>query len=125
MRRLLHLGWILLVLLLLLSVGTLYFLGWTQPGLRTLATQLSRQVGPVTLSIQGASGTLAGGAHFETVVLDHRRAHVEARGVELRLSMWALLGMNVRSDHTHIGQALVHVLPKADDNNLWVPHFLR
>jgi autotransporter translocation and assembly factor TamB len=125
MRRLLHSGWILLVLLLLASVASLYYLGWTQPGLRTLATQLSRKVGPVTLSIKGARGTLAGGASIDSVVLDHKRAHVEASGIELQVSMWALLGMNIRSERTHIEQALVQVLPKVDDNSSWMPHFLR
>jgi autotransporter translocation and assembly factor TamB len=100
MRRLLHSGWILLVLLLLAAVASLYYLGWTQPGLRTLAAQLSRKLGPVTLSIKGASGTLAGGATIDSFVLDHKRTHIEASGIELRVSMWALLGIFIPGAHT-------------------------
>jgi translocation and assembly module TamB len=125
MRRLLHLGWILLVLVLLIAIGSLYYLGWTQPGLRTVAAQLSRKIGPLTMSIKGASGSLAGGARIDSLVLDHRRSHVEASGISLQLSMWALIGMNIRAGQVHIDKALVHVLPKADDNSDWKPHFLR
>jgi translocation and assembly module TamB len=126
MRRLLHSAWILLVLLLVGSVVSIYYIGWTQAGLRSLATQLSRRVGPVTMAIGGASGTLAGGAHVDSFVLDHRRVHVEAHDISVRVSMWALLGMDIRATgQTRIREAQVRVFSPPDDGNIWQPHFLR
>jgi autotransporter translocation and assembly factor TamB len=125
MRRLLHIAWILLVLLLAASLSLLYYVGWTESGLRSLSARLSRRIGPVTMVISGASGTLAGGAHIKSFVLDHRRAHVEAHEVSVRVSMSALLSMNIRAPQIHIGRAVVGILTPPNDDNSWQPHFLR
>jgi hypothetical protein len=74
MRKLLHTSWIVLLLLLALPLGALYYLTCTDAGLRTLASHLSRRLGPVTLDIRGVSGALASGAHIDHIVVDHRRA---------------------------------------------------
>lgn len=125
MRRALHAGWILLTVLVLAALGTLYYLGWTEPGLQTLASRLSRQIGPVTMSIRNVSGTLAHGAHIGDFVLDHRRTHIEASAISARLSMPALLRMVIDFEEASIGKVLVRVIPQGRENSNWEPHFLR
>jgi translocation and assembly module TamB len=125
MRRALHLGWILLAALLLAALGVIYYAGWTESGLRLLTSKLSRRVGPVTMSIQGASGTLAGGMHVDSFALDHRRVHVEARDIHARLSMTALLRMTIRIEDGRVGDSLTRVITPPDESSDWVPHFLR
>jgi translocation and assembly module TamB len=125
MRRALHLGWILLAAVVLAALGAIYCAGWTESGLRLLTTRLSGRVGPVTMSIQGARGTLAGGLHIDSFTLDHRRVHVEARDISARIAMAALLRMTVRIEDGHVGDSLTRVITPPDDNSIWVPHFLR
>ncbi|HEY5020735.1 MAG TPA: hypothetical protein VII17_06925, partial [Steroidobacteraceae bacterium] len=75
LRHLLHLLWI--PLALLLALGMLYFLAYTPSGLQIVATQFNGRIGPAQIQLQGASGTLARGAHIDKLVLDHRRVHIE------------------------------------------------
>ena len=65
MRRLLHSSWISLLALLLLVFGAIYYLGWTEAGLQRLVSLVNGRLGPVTLSLSGAHGTLHGGVHLD------------------------------------------------------------
>jgi translocation and assembly module TamB len=126
MRRLLHSSWIALVALLMVSLAALYWLGWTESGLQFLTTKLSRPIGPVTMSFEGARGTLAGGLHVDRFVLDHRRVHIEATDVEAGVSTLHLFALDIHiKPGAKVARLLIRVLPKPDDNPDWQPHFLR
>lgn len=123
-RKLLRWSWVLLAVPILASLALLYYIGWTDAGFSTLAARLSRQLGPVTLQLQGASGSLAGGAHLDRLVLDHRRSHIEARDVQLKVAILPLFWGTVRIQQTQIGELRLRVLPRQEDNPNWKPRFL-
>ena len=124
MRKLLHTSWIILLLLLALPLGALYYLTYTEAGLRTLASSLSRRLGPVTLDIRGASGALASGARFDRIVVDHRRAHIEADGASLRLAVLPLAWQTLRVPAASFEAVRIQVRPRPNEPSNWKPHFL-
>ncbi len=123
-RMLLRWGWLLLAVPVLASLALLYYIGWSEAGFEMLTTQLSRKLGPVTLQLEGARGTLAGGAHLDRLVLDHRRSHLEARDVQLRLAILPLFWGTVRVQQVEAGNLQLRVLPRTEDNPNWKPRFL-
>ena len=123
MRKLLHTSWVVL-LLLALPVGALYYLTCTDAGLRTLAGTLSRRLGPVTLTIRGVSGNLAGGAHFDQIVVEHRRVRVQADDARLRLALLPLAWQRLQVRSAEFATVLIQVHPRPDEPSNWKPHFL-
>ena len=125
MRRLFHSSWIaLLVLVLLVSVLT-WYAGWTQAGLQRLASLASRRLGPVSMQIQGARGTLYGGLHIDSFTLDHRRVHISATDLNGRVALLPLLWQSIHVREARIGTVQIHVLSPTDDGSApWKPHFL-
>jgi translocation and assembly module TamB len=124
MRKLLHTSWIVLLLLLALPLGALYFLTCTDAGLRTLASALSRRLGPVTLEIRGVSGNLVGGARIERVIVEHRRARVQADGARLRLAVLPLAWQRLRVPSAAFDAVEIDVRPRSNEAGGWKPHFL-
>ena len=125
MRRLLHTSWISLLALALLAAGAVYYLGWTESGLQRLVSLASRRLGPVTLAIAGARGTLHGGLHFDRIVVDHQRVHIVAIGLDGRVALLPLLWQTIRVSYLDIGELRIHVLPHADQpGQPGQPHFL-
>jgi translocation and assembly module TamB len=122
LRHLLHLLWI--PLALLLALLALYFLAYTPSGLTLIATHLTGRVGPVQIQIQGASGTLAHGAHVERLVIDHHRVHIEIEDASARLAILPLAWQMIRVPEAHAARLLVHALPENQPEKPWQPHFL-
>jgi len=124
-RRLLHTSWILVLALVLLVAGAIYYAGWTESGLQRLTALASRQLGPVTLSIVGARGTLHGGVHVDQVEVDHQRVRVIARDVDARVTLLPLLWQTIRLSRLDIGDVYIQVLPHTGPpGEPWEPHFL-
>ena len=70
-------------LLLALAGSVAVFLNWllfTQPGLEFAIAQLSR-LPTVKIEVRGARGSIAGPLSADSVVVDHKAAHVVARGL--------------------------------------------
>src|SRR5258708_9355049 len=111
MRHLLHTSWISLLALILLVAGAIYYFGWTASGLQQLVWLANRRLGPVTLTISGARGTLHGGLHVDRVVVQHQRLRVTPVGVDLRVAVLPLLWQTIRVIHAEIGSAQPHGLP--------------
>jgi translocation and assembly module TamB len=122
MRRLLHLFW--LPALLALPLGALYYLAYTQSGLAVLASALNGRFGAVDIQLRGASGTLAHGLHVDSLVIDHRRVHIEVDDASGRLAILPLAWRTIRVPELHMGRLLVHALPRVGDAYDWKPHFL-
>ncbi|HEV7431787.1 MAG TPA: translocation/assembly module TamB domain-containing protein [Steroidobacteraceae bacterium] len=125
MRRLLHTSWISLLALVLLVLGTLYYLGWTEAGLQRLVSLANRRLGPVTLSLAGARGTLHSGLHFDRVEVDHQRVQIIATRIDGSVALLPLLWQTINVSHLDIGEVTVHVLPHVSQPiDTWEPHFL-
>jgi translocation and assembly module TamB len=125
MRPGLHLSWILLTLLLALAFGALYYLGWTEGGLQVVAGRLNGRWGPVTIQISGARGTLAGGAHLDRLVIDHRRVHIEIENASGRLAILPLAWQTIHARNVRTERLSIHVLPPVDTNDgPWEAKFL-
>jgi autotransporter translocation and assembly factor TamB len=124
-RRLLHTSWILVLALALLAAGAIYYAGWTESGLQRLASLASRRLGPVTLSIAGARGTLHGGLHVDRIEVDHQRVRVVVTGVDGRIALLPLLWQTIRVSRLELGNVRVEVLPHTGPpSEPWQPHFL-
>jgi len=124
-RRLLHTSWISLLALALLAGGAIYYVGWTPGGLQRIVSLSNRRLGPVTLRIDGARGTLHDGLHVDRVEVDHARVQVVATNVDGRVALLPLLWQTIRVAHMTIGSATVHVLPHPQSGGTpWQPHFL-
>ncbi len=63
-------------MLLLTPTALLYFVVSTQAGLRFIANRINGQVGPVTITIENVSGTLAHGFSVGFLRVQHRRTDV-------------------------------------------------
>ena len=110
---------------MLLVAGATYYAGWTEGGLQRLAALASRRLGPVTLSIVGARGTLHGGLHVDRVEVDHQRVRVIARDVDGRIALLPLLWQTIRVSRLDIGDVYIQVLPHTGPpGEPWQPHFL-
>jgi len=123
MRRLIHLCWI-PVLLLALPLAALYYLAYTESGLTVLASHLNGRVGWVDIQLRGVSGTLAHGLHVDSLVLDHRRVHIEVDDASGRLAILPLAWRTIRVPQLHAARLLVHALPRVGELGEWKPHFL-
>ena len=77
-----------LALCLVVFVGVLVtFLAWiiyTEAGLRFAVGCLPEKLGPVTLIIEGAKGSIARGVSADVVDVQHERAHVRVEGGRIR-----------------------------------------
>lgn len=124
-RRLLHTSWISLLALALLVGGAIYYVGWTPGGFQRLVSLSNRKLGPVTLKIDGARGTLHEGLHVDRVEVDHARVTIIATNVDGRVALLPLLWQTIRVAHLSIADVKIHVLPHPQSNNTpWQPHFL-
>jgi translocation and assembly module TamB len=123
MRKLLHTSWIVL-LLLALPLGALYYLTCTDAGLRTLAASLSRRLGPVALDIRGVAGNLVGGARIDHIVIDHRRAHIEADDATVQIAVLPLAWQTLHVRTASFQAVRIQVRPRPKEPSTWKPHFL-
>lgn len=125
MRVLLHTSWISLLALVVLVAGAVYYVGWTASGLQRLVALSSRRLGPVTLEIVGARGTLHDGLHIDRVVVDHRRVRIVAQQLNGRVALLPLLWQTIRVTHLEIADVKIQVLPHLNEGGApWKPHFL-
>ena len=123
MRRWIHLCWV-PVLLLALPLAALYYLAYTERGLAVVASHLNGRIGHVTIELHGVSGTLARGLHIDSLVIDHRRVHIEVDDAGGRLAILPLAWRTIRVPELHMGRLLVHALPRDGGLDDWKPHFL-
>jgi translocation and assembly module TamB len=124
MARLLHLCWSLPLLLAVLALGAVDYLAYSTGGLQVVSRALNRRIGPVTLHIEGATGTLAHGLHLDRLVIDHRRVHIEIENATGQLGILPLAWRTIYVPRVHAERLLIRVLPHVDDGRYWEPHFL-
>ena len=110
--------------LLALPLAALYYLAYTQSGLAVVARALNGRVGPLQIRCAACSGTLARGLHVQLLLIDHRRVHIEIEDASARLAILPLAWRTIRVPQLHMGQLLVHALPRVGEVGAWTPHFL-
>ncbi|MGC4029062.1 MAG: translocation/assembly module TamB domain-containing protein [Steroidobacteraceae bacterium] len=98
----------LLTVLLLTPVVALYYTVVTEPGLQFVAARLNRTIGPVTLTLEGASGTLRRGFHLDRLRVQHRLADVDLHDVAGKIDFVPLLAQIIQLREVKIGRADVH-----------------
>jgi len=124
MRRLLHSSWISLLGLVVLVGALTWYVGWTESGLQRLVALANRRLGPVTLTIRGARGTLHDGLHADSVLVEHRRVRILATGVDGRVLLLPLLWQSIQVRSAQIQTLQIRVLAQHDNGAPWQPHFL-
>ena len=124
MHRAVHFSWISLVLLLLAAGGMSYYLGWTESGFRLVAAQLNGKLGPVTMQIRGARGTLVSGIKVDQLIIDHKRVHLEFYDIQGSISMLPLLWQTLQCGQVNVGRALIQVPRHIPEPGKWNERFL-
>ena len=103
---------IVIALAALIALATLWYATCTQSGLQLVLRQLSNKKGPVTMWIDGGSGTFADGFHIDHFRLLHERVEVRADGVSGRVTVLPLLWATIWGHDVRIDHAFVHVLAR-------------
>ncbi|HEX7418219.1 MAG TPA: translocation/assembly module TamB domain-containing protein [Steroidobacteraceae bacterium] len=123
-RRIGIAGLALLALLIAATGAALYAITDTEAGLRYVLAHLPRQLGPITLEVTGARGTLLHGLRVERVVVDHERVRVTAEGVAGRITLLPLLWQTIDVHDLSLRSAYIDVHPHIDKHLPWTPRFL-
>ena len=117
---------IIALIALLLVSSVLWWLCYTQSGLRFVLAQLDH-VPEISIKIRAVSGRLARPLHIDHFELDHERVHIVADQIDLDLNP-ALLLSGIISVHGSIDRAEVTLKqdtqPSNDDVVSFLPHFL-
>ena len=122
-RRILLLA--LAALIVLVPSMTLYYVVATESGLQLLASKLNRRIGPVTITIEGATGSLAHGFRVEHLRFQHRLSDIDLHGVTGEMDFAPLLVQRVQFPVLRVDDADVVLLRNtATGGRPWKPQFL-
>jgi translocation and assembly module TamB len=121
-----------LALSLLVFFGVIVaFLAWiiyTEAGLRFAVACLPEKLGPVTLIIEGAKGSIARGVSADVVDVQHERAHVRVEGGRATVNFWPILVGRIAANRAAADLVLVEVKPRlkppVDPSNKFLPRLL-
>lgn len=97
---------------------------FTTAGLEFLVRHIPRQLGPVSLEIAGASGTVAGGVHVERVEIGHDLVHLRFEGIEGRVVLAPLVLQTIRVRSGSVKSALIEVKRRTKPSTPGPPAFL-
>ena len=122
LRRKILLG--LLGILLLVPTAVLYYIATTESGLQFVTRRLGK-MGPVTIDVGEAKGTLVDGFTLTSVRVRHRRVDIQVDSLEARADLLPLLLMQrIRVPKAHIDRVSITVFRDTDNTRRWDPHFL-
>jgi translocation and assembly module TamB len=114
---------ILSIALILIPLGLLGSLIYTQKGVQILAAQLSR-FERLGVHIEGISGTLAGPLHVDKFELDHPRVHVVVYDITVQLQLRGLLYGTIQAGSLTARDALIEYRDVQLPPSAYQPHFL-
>jgi translocation and assembly module TamB len=110
MRRvILVIGSLLIVTALVAPVVLVWSALYTTSGLQFVVRHLPQQLGPVHLTIEGVSGTVAGGLHVDRVEVDHELVHITVTGIDGRLAVTPLVLQTIRVKHARVQSVSIEV----------------
>jgi translocation and assembly module TamB len=121
-RRLVLIGGL---LLLLAIVGLFLFAGWllsTEAGLHFTLKRLET-LSAVSITTQGARGTIDGPLSFDSIVIDHEALRIEARDVRLAPELAGLLSRTISMARVDAGAVTV-TLRRREPQPPSQPHFM-
>ena len=97
---------------------------YTTSGLQFVVRHLPRQLGPVHLTIEGISGTVAGGLHVERLEIDQEVVDLTLEGVDGRVAPAPLLLQTIRATHASVRTAIIQVKRRTRPPTPGPPGFL-
>lgn len=115
---------LLIVVLLALPIGALYFLAYTPAGLAMIIGRLPERIGPVTLRFEGVSGTIAHGMHIDRFELDHERVHIALEDASTRVSIAPLFWQLIEVPEFDARKLRIEVRPRTKPPKDTKPRFL-
>ena len=124
MKRRLKIAGLIFGSLVLLLIGLVAWVIYTEAGLRFAVARLPEKMGKVTLRIEEVRGTIAGGFSAEYVDVDHELSRTQVWKGNARVNFWPLLvgRISVRSAHGEVVQ--IDVKPRPKDRPKTPPKFL-
>lgn len=118
-----------LTLFLALPVGAIYWVVYTQSGLRFAIGQLDHLKKVVRIHATGVHGTLAEGVRIDSVSVDHERVSIQVEDFKFTVLPRALLLQTVRVERSSMGKVRVEVRPRTHPPSntplKFLPSFLR
>lgn len=115
---------LLIVVLLALPIGALYFLAYTPGGLAMIIDRLPERIGPVTLRFEDVSGTIAHGMHIGRFELDHERVHIVLEDASTRVSIAPLFWQLIEVPEFDAQKLRIEVRPRTKPRKDTKPRFL-
>ncbi len=108
-RRILIIIGIVIVFVITVPAGILYYLAYTASGLRFVVQHIPEHIGHTQLAFSGAHGTLAGGFMLDRFELEHERVHLRFEGVVGHVTLLPLLLQTVHAEDVTMRMAYVEV----------------
>lgn len=115
---------LLIVVLLAVPIGALYFLAYTPGGLAMIIGRLPERIGPVTLQFEDVSGTIAHGMHIGRFELDHERVHIVLEDASTRVSIAPLFWQLIEVPEFDAQKLIIEVRPRTKPPKDTKPRFL-
>lgn len=111
-------------IVLLLAVGMLGWITYTESGLHFALARVPEKIGRTQLKVTGVRGTLAGGLEVDRVEIDHPRSYLRFDKVRAKISLLPLVYQRISSEQVDIDNALVEVRPRTEPLVKFEPRFL-
>ncbi|HEU4592560.1 MAG TPA: translocation/assembly module TamB domain-containing protein [Steroidobacteraceae bacterium] len=124
MKRRLKIAALSFGLLVVLLVGFLAWVIYTEAGLRFAVARLPERMGRVTLKIEGVHGTIAGGFDARLVEVDQEITYVRVENGRARVNFWPILVGRISVRRAEADQVLVQVKPRPKDRPKTPPKFM-
>ncbi len=104
-------------------VAGVYWVCYTESGLRWLATQVT-QVGSVRIRIDGVQGRLAGPLSVTRLEVDQERAHIVVSDIRADVYLRDVLLQTIHADYLEIGNVEISLKPRSRPARKRAPRFL-
>ena len=124
MRRRLKITALVIGFLFLLILAMVAWVIGTEAGLRFAVARLPERMGKVTLKIEGARGTIAGGFSAVSVDVDHELTRTVVEKGSARVNVWPLLVGRIAVRDARASLVLIEVKPRPKDRPKTPPKFL-
>lgn len=125
MRRWVIFGVAAVVLLLLaVPLGALYYAAYTEEGLALIVSRLPQRMANADITVKGARGTLARGLHVDLVEIEHDRVHMRFENIDGRIQLAPLILQMVRAKDLKVRNVVVEVRRRTKPIPRYEPRFL-
>ncbi len=109
---------------LVLALGLLGWVTYTESGLQFALARLPAKIGRTELHFEGVKGTLASGLEVELLEIEHPRSHLRFEKIRAEVSLLPLVWQRINSSRLDIDRALIEVRPRTMPPPKYEPRFL-